>query len=487
MPTYDHGVAGLTGTIGVTVLNADGTAHDARATAGITEPVAGSGIYHFAHPHPGTLLLFIFDGGVGTVGGSCWDDGLTTMPARAGDAMTLTAAYDAAKDDVLTPLAVVAATIGEPEGATIADDINILTGVVTEGIPHFYYPNISSAIITGSIGAGTYASLASRDDTLLQLNEVAGGLEYITEFSGILAGHVLSEVSITGRYSGASPGHLIGVSVWNYATSSWIQKFTMLDRSSNFDYAAGLTADNVSGGLARIRFQHSAVSGNASHRLYLDRVQLTAVEETNQSAAEIAAILSMTYDIDNEVDELHTAALGTGINVLTNNDKSGYSGVATNMVAEAPTAEEIANEVELQILDDTDTEKVLQAIIDKINETISIDDNLATIIADAVRVELGQELNLLGNLTATGHIIVGQGTGSTQFTNSVDFGVSRQKQGYIIKAYALVNNTVNFSNIDAMDTTDINGRFDLWLDPGFYILRVEKNGAAVDTVEIEVV
>jgi len=107
MPTYDHGIAGLTGTIGVTIRNADGTSHDARTTAGITEPVAGSGIYHIAHPHPGTLLLFIFDGGVGTVGGSCFDDGLTTMPARAGDAMTLTAAYDAAKDDVLTPLATV--------------------------------------------------------------------------------------------------------------------------------------------------------------------------------------------------------------------------------------------------------------------------------------------------------------------------------------------------------------------------------------------
>lgn len=97
MPTYDHGVSGLTGTIGVTVRNADGTSHDARTTTGITEPVAGSGVYHIAHPHPGTLLLFIFDGGVGTVGASVWDDGLTTMPARAGDAMTLTAAYDAAK------------------------------------------------------------------------------------------------------------------------------------------------------------------------------------------------------------------------------------------------------------------------------------------------------------------------------------------------------------------------------------------------------
>jgi hypothetical protein len=137
MPTYDHGVAGLTGTIGVTVLNADGTAHDARATAGITEPVAGSGIYHIAHPHPGTLLLFIFDGGVGTVGGSCFDDGLTTMPARAGDAMTLTAAYDAAKDDVLTPLAVVdgkvdaaaaAAAVGYIDGDTLITQATLDTG-----------------------------------------------------------------------------------------------------------------------------------------------------------------------------------------------------------------------------------------------------------------------------------------------------------------------------------------------------------------------
>ena len=105
MPSYDHGVSGLTGTIGVTVKYPDGTAYAARATAGITEPVAGTGVYHYDHPAAGTLLLFIFDGGVGTVGGSCFDDGLTTIAARAGDAMTLTPAYDHTKDDVLTPLA----------------------------------------------------------------------------------------------------------------------------------------------------------------------------------------------------------------------------------------------------------------------------------------------------------------------------------------------------------------------------------------------
>lgn len=88
MPTYDHGVSGLTGTIGVTILNANGTLHDARATAGITEPVAGSGVYLVAHPHPGTLLGFIFDGGAGTVGASTWDDGLTVTDAKA-DTTTL--------------------------------------------------------------------------------------------------------------------------------------------------------------------------------------------------------------------------------------------------------------------------------------------------------------------------------------------------------------------------------------------------------------
>ena len=110
----------------------------------------------------------------------------------------------------------------------------------------------------------------------------------------------------------------------------------------------------------------------------------------------------------------------------------------------------------------------------------SLSDNQYDIIADRVDIELG-------NLVSTGYVIVGQGLGSTHYTNNVDFGPSRQKSGYIVKAYELINNIVDFSDIHAMDTTDINGTFDLWLNPGSYILRIEKNGAAVDTVEIEVV
>ena len=123
MPSFDAGQTGITP--GVTILTAAGAVHTARATAGITEAIAGSGVYHFAHPAPGTLLLFVFDQGAGTVGASVWDDGLTTIPARAGDAMTLTAAYDHSKDDVLTPLGGLATATALAEVGGVVDGIAV--------------------------------------------------------------------------------------------------------------------------------------------------------------------------------------------------------------------------------------------------------------------------------------------------------------------------------------------------------------------------
>lgn len=70
MPTYDAGVSGLVGTVGVTILLPAGTVHVARTTAGITEPVAGSGVYHVADHDVNADLIYVWDNGVGTVGGS---------------------------------------------------------------------------------------------------------------------------------------------------------------------------------------------------------------------------------------------------------------------------------------------------------------------------------------------------------------------------------------------------------------------------------
>lgn len=81
MPSFDAGQTGITP--GVTILTAAGAVHTARATAGITEAIAGSGVYNFAHPAPGTLLEFIFDALIGgvTYYASVWDDGLTPQAA----------------------------------------------------------------------------------------------------------------------------------------------------------------------------------------------------------------------------------------------------------------------------------------------------------------------------------------------------------------------------------------------------------------------
>lgn len=70
MPTFDAGASGLVGTVGCTILRSDGTVYAARATAGITEPVAGSGCYFLADPDPTTTLVFVWDVGAGTVGAS---------------------------------------------------------------------------------------------------------------------------------------------------------------------------------------------------------------------------------------------------------------------------------------------------------------------------------------------------------------------------------------------------------------------------------
>ena len=107
MPSYDHGVTGLTGTIGVTIYAANASLYQARTASGITEPVAGTGVYHYAHPAAGTLLLFIFDGGVGTVGGSCFDDGLddsVLYKARVNKRVVTASADIVYDDDDLTPL-----------------------------------------------------------------------------------------------------------------------------------------------------------------------------------------------------------------------------------------------------------------------------------------------------------------------------------------------------------------------------------------------
>jgi hypothetical protein len=70
LPTFDAGESGLVGTVGVTLLDIDGEVYSARTVTGITEPVAGSGVYYVADADPTLVLTYVWDVGVGGICGS---------------------------------------------------------------------------------------------------------------------------------------------------------------------------------------------------------------------------------------------------------------------------------------------------------------------------------------------------------------------------------------------------------------------------------
>ena len=151
MPSFDAGQTGITP--GVTILTTAGAVHTARATAGITEPVAGSGVYHFAHPDPGTLLLFVFDIGDGEVGASVWDDGVSPQAAAqaaiVAEPATLTAAYDAAK-----------AAASQASVDAVADVVDAIL------------------VDTGTTLPGTLADMDTKLDSIAEDAQTAAGAEF---------------------------------------------------------------------------------------------------------------------------------------------------------------------------------------------------------------------------------------------------------------------------------------------------------------------
>lgn len=108
-----------------------------------------------------------------------------------------------------------------------------------------------------------------------------------------------------------------------------------------------------------------------------------------------------------------------------------------------------------------------------------------TEIGTAVWEHSGRSIDSIDlNIYETGYLIVGQGLGTTHYTNTISFGPNRNKEGFQVKAYKTTDGLTDFSVIVAMDITDSLGAFDLWLDPSYYVLRVEKNGASIDSAII---
>jgi hypothetical protein len=92
---------------------------------------------------------------------------------------------------------------------------------------------------------------------------------------------------------------------------------------------------------------------------------------------------------------------------------------------------------------------------------------------------------LLGQFSVTGYIVVGRGRGSTTFTDFILSGADPAPH-VVVKAYAKTNGLVDWDHLLGMDITDQDGKYILYLNPGIYVLSIEKKYVQITTLEITV-
>ena len=112
MPTFDAGISGLTGTVGCTILDSAGSVHVAHTTAGITEPVAGSGVYSIAEHDAAATLTYVWNTGAGAISGS------ETLYAGRGDDAAILLALKLLRNKVVTNPTTGVMTVYDDNGTT---------------------------------------------------------------------------------------------------------------------------------------------------------------------------------------------------------------------------------------------------------------------------------------------------------------------------------------------------------------------------------
>ncbi len=165
---YEGSASGLVGTVAVTILAADGSTYAARTTTGITEPVAGSGVYAVADPDPDLTLTFVWDEGAGGLG--------TSETLYAGRGSTASDVADAVRTDLTPELAhldadvsdAVAAPAAALAAAGVAGDpwTAEVPGDYEEGTAGALLPNLQGALTTLGARAVTIASPVAESGTV---------------------------------------------------------------------------------------------------------------------------------------------------------------------------------------------------------------------------------------------------------------------------------------------------------------------------------
>jgi hypothetical protein len=169
---------------------------------------------------------------------------------------------------------------------------------------NLYYAPVSATRVVGDndSGANTYTVLALVDASYWSVGELAGTIPGVT--LGIDAQIVFNAavgvapagVQVWGRYAG-SQSHYIDIQAKDYVASGWENVGTMPNAAADAVYSYALRPNHIkTDGEISIRFLHNTgVTGQASHSLILDKVQVTAQTQSSSVADIVSGVSALGY------------------------------------------------------------------------------------------------------------------------------------------------------------------------------------------------
>ena len=335
MPYCDMGTSGLTGTVAVTILDAAGSVHVARTTAGISEPVAGSGMYFVAEHNGAETLTYVWDIGAGTQTAS-----ETLYAGRQGDAYAEAALVhahvatieadtnelqtdwaDGGRLDLILDGIGLNVTEGTPQNMTAsANTLDRGTAIQVDGAST---GGVASTYAATYIDNASYLAFAPLSSTAT-VNGILtlGGFEQVTVLCGTKRA---SQVVVNGGMRGA--GRWCDIYAYNYVSASWDKMTDSLTRINgagsviDANYTVSLLSahqKNLAAGDGEVKIGFGTPSTTTGDRIALDQILIKAVA-AGATTADIAAAVweagkYTKYDGHIWIDTVHGVA-GTSLGV----------------------------------------------------------------------------------------------------------------------------------------------------------------------------
>ena len=116
--------------------------------------------------------------------------------------------------------------------------------------------------------------------------------------------------------------------------------------------------------------------------------------------------------------------------------------------------------------------------------TVVWDHGVGTIGASETFMDIAAAVaNIMGG---TGELYIGSGLGDNQYIDWLT-GISDEPIAKaIIRVFPYDQGVADFTDCKARVITEADGRFELWLEAGWYVMRVEKASTLIKTIVFEV-